>query len=69
MIYPDLFSLYSEIIMRSVELEGYPAIKVRGHSVNNLRYTDDTALIAENKEDLQQLLDAVEEECSKKGLY
>ena len=40
----------------------------RGHNVNNLRYANDTVLIAENKEDLQQLLDIIEEESSKKGL-
>ena len=36
--------------------------------VNNMRYTDDTVLIAENKEDFQQLLDIVKEKSSKKGL-
>ena len=49
-------------------LERYPGVKVRGHNVNNLRYPDDAALIAENKADLQQLIDIVEEESSKKGL-
>ena len=62
---PDLSFLYSEICMQN--LEGYPGIKVEGHNVNNLRYADDTVLIAENKDDLQQLLDIVEEEISKKG--
>ncbi|GFO23899.1 endonuclease-reverse transcriptase [Plakobranchus ocellatus] len=51
---PDLFSLYSEIIMRN--LENHPGIKVGGQNINNLRYADDTVLIAENKEDLQKLL-------------
>ena len=63
---PDLFSPCREMIMRN--LEGYSRIKVGGHNVNNTRYTDDTLLIAENKEDLQQLLDIVEEESRKKGL-
>ena len=63
---PDLFFFYSEIIMR--HLEGYPRIKVGGHNGNDLRYADDFGLIAETKEDLQQLLDIVEEERSKKGL-
>ena len=49
-------------------LEGYPGIKEGGHNINSLRYNDDTVLIAENKEDLQQLLDIVEEKSSKKGL-
>ncbi|GFO41281.1 endonuclease-reverse transcriptase [Plakobranchus ocellatus] len=63
---PDLFSLYSEIIMRN--LENHPGIKVGGQNINNLRYVDDTVLIAENKEDLQKLLNIVEEESRKKGL-
>ncbi|GFO27553.1 catenin (cadherin-associated protein), alpha 3 [Plakobranchus ocellatus] len=43
-------------------------IKVGGQNINNLRYADDTVLIAENKEDLQKLLNIVEEESRKKGL-
>ncbi|GFN88081.1 endonuclease-reverse transcriptase [Plakobranchus ocellatus] len=62
---PDLFSLYSEIIMRN--LENHPGIKVGGQNINNLRYADDTVLIAENKEDLQKLQNIVEEESRKKG--
>ena len=38
-------------------LEGYPTIKVGRHNLNNLRYAEDTVLIAQNNEDLQQLLD------------
>ncbi|GFN78228.1 retrovirus-related pol polyprotein from type-1 retrotransposable element r2 [Plakobranchus ocellatus] len=57
---PDLLSLYSEIIMRN--LENHPGIKVSGHNINNLRYVDDTVLIAENKEDLQKLLNIVKKE-------
>ncbi|GFO35584.1 retrovirus-related pol polyprotein from type-1 retrotransposable element r2 [Plakobranchus ocellatus] len=56
---PDLFSLYSEIIMRN--LENHPGINVGGQNINNFRYADDTVLIAENKEDLQKLLSIVEE--------
>ncbi|GFO08462.1 retrovirus-related pol polyprotein from type-1 retrotransposable element r2 [Plakobranchus ocellatus] len=63
---PDLFSLYSEIIMRN--LENHPGIRVGRQNINNLRYADDTELIAENKEDLQKLLNTVEEESRKKGL-
>ncbi|GFO11985.1 RNA-directed DNA polymerase from mobile element jockey [Plakobranchus ocellatus] len=63
---PDLFSLYSEIIMRN--LENHPGIKVGGQNINNLRYADDTVLIAENKEDLQKLLNIVEEESRKQRL-
>ena len=54
---PDLFSLYSEIIMRNIE--GQPGIRVGGHNINNLRYADDTVLISENEKDLQ-LLNIVE---------
>ncbi|GFN84653.1 endonuclease-reverse transcriptase [Plakobranchus ocellatus] len=63
---PDLFSLYSEIIMRN--LENHPGIKVGEQNINNSRYADDTVLIAENKEDLQKLINIVEEESRKKGL-
>ncbi|GFO30221.1 ankyrin-1 [Plakobranchus ocellatus] len=66
-LFPDLFSLYSEIIMRN--LENHPGIKVGGQNINNLRYADDTVLIAENKEDLQKLLNIVEEESRKKVLH
>ena len=60
----DVFFPHSEIIMRN--LEGYLVVKVERDRVNNLRYAD-TVFIAENKEDLQQLLDIVEEDTSKKG--
>ena len=66
MLSPDIFSLYSEIIMQN--LEGYPGIKVGGLNLNNLRHADDTVLMPKNKEDLQQLLDIGEEESRKKGL-
>ena len=63
---PDLFSLYSEIIMRNIE--GQPGIRVGGHNINNLRYADDTVLILENEKDLQQLLNIVESKSKEKGL-
>ena len=63
---PDLFSLYSEIIMRNIE--GQPGIRLRGHNINNLRYADDTVLISENEKDLQQLLNIVESKSKEKGL-
>ena len=44
---PDLFSIYSEIIMRA--LECMPGIKVIGYNMNNIRYADDTVLIADNE--------------------
>ncbi|GFR88798.1 spatacsin [Elysia marginata] len=49
-------------------LENCPGIKVGGYNVNNIRYADDTVFIAENKDDLQKLLNIVEEESRKKGL-
>ena len=63
---PDLFSLYSEIIMRNIE--GQPGIRVGGHNINNLRYADDTVLISEKEKDLQQLLNIVESKSKEKGL-
>ena len=66
MLSPDIFSLYSDIIMQN--LEGNQRIKVGGLNLNNLRHANDTVLMPENKEDLQQLLDIVKEESRKKGL-
>ena len=63
---PDLFSLYSENILRL--LEDFPGIKFGGKMINNLKYADDTVLIAENEKDLQILLDIVVKESHKKGL-
>ena len=51
--------------MRSIE--GYPGIKTGGHKVSNMKYADDALLIAENKEDLPQLLDITEGESRRKG--
>ncbi|GFS15741.1 endonuclease-reverse transcriptase [Elysia marginata] len=63
---PNLFSLYSEFIMRNIE--GLRGIHIGGHIINNLRYADDIVLIAENAKDLQHLLDIVREESQKRGL-
>jgi hypothetical protein len=63
---PELFSLYSEIIMRN--LEDLPGISVGGININNLRFADDTILIATNEEDLQTLVDTIVRESSKMGL-
>ena len=49
---PDLFNLYSEVILR--ELEGMPeGITINGVKINNLRYADDTVLLANSEEELQ----------------
>ena len=64
---PDLFfPIYSEIIMRA--LKGMPGIKVGGYNMNNIRYADDTVLIADNENELQEMLDTVVRESEKKGL-
>ena len=47
-------------------IEGYPGVKIGEHKVSNMRYADDAVLIAENKEDLPQLLDIAEEESRRK---
>ena len=63
---PDLFNIYSEMILRN--LEGCPGLKVNGENINNIRYADDTALIATSEKDLQKLLDIVVSESECKGL-
>ena len=58
--------LYAEYIMRNVGLEEAQAgIKIAGRNINNLRYADDTTLIAEREEELKSLLMKVEEESEK----
>lgn len=63
---PDLFNIYSETILRN--LEDSPGLKVNGENINNIRYADDTALIAGSEKDLQSLLDIVVKESESKGL-
>ena len=59
---PCLFNFYAEYIMRNAGLEEAQAgIKIAGRNINNLRYADDTTLMAENEEDLKSLLIRVEE--------
>ena len=54
---PCLFNLYAEYIMRNAELEEAQAgIKFPGRNLNNLRYTDDTTLMAESEEELKTFL-------------
>ena len=60
---PCLFALYAEYIMRSVGLdEAQAGIKVAGRNTNNLRYAQDTTLMAESEEELKRLLMKVKEE-------
>ena len=48
-------------------LEGMPGIKVGGYNMNNIRYADDTVLIADNENELQEMLDTVVRESEKKA--
>ena len=64
-----LFNLYAEYIMRNTGLEEAQAgIKISGRNINNLRYADDTTLMAESEEELKSLLMKVKEESEKVGL-
>ena len=66
---PCLFNLYAEYIMRNAGLEETQAgIKIAGRNISNLRYTDDTTLMAEREEKLKNLLMKVKEESEKVGL-
>ena len=65
---PCLFNLYAKYIMHNAGLdEAQAGIKIAGRNINNLRYTDDTTLMAESEE-LKSLLMNVKEECEKAGL-
>ena len=64
-----LLNLYAEYIMRNAGLEEAQAgIKIARRNINNLRYADDTTLIAEGEEELKSLLMKVKEESEKVGL-
>ena len=66
---PCLFNLYAEHVMRNAGLEEtQPGIKIAGRNINNVRYADDTALMAESEEELKSLLMKVKEESEKVGL-
>ena len=66
---PCLFNLYAEYIMMYAGLdEAQARIKIAGRNINNLRYADDTTLMAESKEELKSLLMKVKEENEKIGL-
>ena len=65
---PCLFNFYAEYIMRNAGLEeGQAGIKIAGRNINNLRYADDTILMAKTEE-LESLLMKVKEESEKVGL-
>ena len=64
-----LFNLYAEYIMRNTGLdEGQAGVKIAVRNINNLRYADDTTLMAESEEELKILLMRVKEESEKVGL-
>ena len=63
---PNLFSLYSQVIMDG--LGEYEGLRVGGRNINNIRYADDTVLIADSEEKLQRLVDGLSEECRRYGL-
>ena len=65
---PCLFNLYSDYIMRNAGLEETQTeIKIAGRNTNNLRYADDTTLMAESEEELKSLLLKVKKESEKVG--
>ena len=62
-----LFALYTKMIMR--ELDDMDGFRIGGTVVNNLRYADDTVIIAESEEQLQRLINVVVTKSEKKGLH
>jgi len=66
---PCLFNLYAEYISRNARLdEAQAGIKIAGRNINNLRYADDTTLMAESEKGLKSLLMKAREESEKAGL-
>ena len=66
---PCLFNFYAEYIMQNARLdESQAGIKITGENINNLRYADDTTLMAEREEELKSFLIKVKEESKKVGL-
>ena len=66
---PCLSNLYAEYIIRNIRLdEAQAGIKIAGRNINNLRYADDTMLMAESEEELKSLLMKAKEKNEKAGL-
>ena len=66
---PCLFNFYPEYIMRNARLyKAQTQMKIAGRNINNLRYADDTTLMAESEEELKSLSMKVEKESEKAGL-
>ena len=69
MLSPCLFNLYAEYITRNARLdEAQTGIKIARRNINNLRYADDTTIMAESEEELKSLLMKVKEESEKVAL-
>ena len=67
---PCLFNFYAEYIMRNARLEeAHAGIKIARGNINNLRYADDTTLMAESEEELKSLLMQVKVESEKVGFF
>ena len=64
---PHLFAMYTEMIMISLEDKG--GFRIGGRVINNLRYADDTVILAEIEHELQHLMDIVVQESEQKGLF
>jgi len=67
-LYPYLFNMYSEHILRRAGFEDNIGIKTGERTINNLRYADDTTILTEDKEDMRKLLKKLKEESKKAGL-
>ena len=63
---PALFNLYTDIIFR--DAEDLPGLKIGGVTINNLRYADDTVLLAESDRDLQKIVDVIKDKSARFGL-
>ena len=67
--HPAYFNLYAEYIMQNARLdEAEAGIKIAGRNINNLKYADDTTLMAESEEELKSFLMKMKEESEKAGL-
>ena len=65
---PMLFNLYTEAILRKVNLENFEGVKIAGRNITILRYTDDTTLMSETKEDLMSLITNIKKDSENAGL-
>ena len=69
MLSPCLFNIYAQYIMWNAGLdEAQAGIKIAGRNINNLRYADDTTLMAESEEELKSLLMKLKEKSEKSAL-